>query len=109
MRENTKEAEKDMSEDMKRDSEQSGLFKMDFSTFILSLNASALIHLGEIPDPHSKERSINLLAAKHTIEILEIIKNKTKGNLDREEEKLLDDVLFNLRMKYVKDIQPENK
>ncbi len=98
-----------MSEETKKDSDQGGLFKMDFSTFVLSLNASALIHLGEIPDPHSKERSINLPAAKHTIEILEILKNKTKGNLEKEEEKLLDDVLFNLRMKYVKDIQPEKK
>ncbi|MGH7808282.1 MAG: DUF1844 domain-containing protein [Thermodesulfobacteriota bacterium] len=98
-----------MSEQRKKDSEPSGLFQMDFSTFVLSLNASALIHLGEIPDPHSKERSINLPAAKHTIEILEIIKNKTKGNLDGEEEKLLDDVLFNLRMKFVKDTQSEKK
>ncbi|HEX9830240.1 MAG TPA: DUF1844 domain-containing protein [Thermodesulfobacteriota bacterium] len=98
-----------MSEQRKKDSEPSGLFQMDFSTFVLSLNASALIHLGEIPDPHSKERSINLPAAKHTIEILEIIKNKTKGNLNGEEEKLLDDVLFNLRMKFVKDTQSEKK
>jgi hypothetical protein len=98
-----------MNEEMKKEGDLGGLFKMDFSTFILSLNASALIHLGEIPDPHSKERSINLPAAKHTIEILEILKNKTKGNLDREEDKLLDDVLYNLRMKYVKDVQPEKK
>jgi hypothetical protein len=98
-----------MSEETKKETEQAGLFKMDFSTFVLSLNASALIHLGDIPDPQSKERTVNLPAAKHTIEILEIIKGKTKGNLDREEEKLLDDVLFNLRMKYVKDVQSEKK
>jgi hypothetical protein len=98
-----------MSEQMKKDSEPGGLFQMDFSTFVLSLNASALIHLGEIPDPHSKERATNLPAAKHTIEILEIIKNKTRGNLNGEEEKLLDDVLFNLRMKFVKDTQSEKK
>jgi hypothetical protein len=82
---------------------------MDFSTFVLSLNASALIHLGEIPDPISKERAVNISASKHTIEILEIIKDKTKGNLDGEEEKLLDDVLFNLRMKYVKHVELEKK
>lgn len=98
-----------MSEEARKDKDQTGIFKMDFSTFILSLNASALIHLGDIPDPQSKERTINLPAAKHTIEILEIIKTKTKGNLDKEEEKLLDDVLFNLRMKYVRDIQSEKK
>lgn len=76
--------------------------KMDFSGFILSLNASALIHLGEIPDPQSRERSISLPAAKHTIDILEILFEKTKGNLYDEEQKLLDDVVYNLRMKYVK-------
>ena len=77
-------------------------FKMDFSGFILSLNASALIHLGDIPDPQSRERSLNLPAAKHTIDILEILSDKTKGNLNDEEQKLLDDVVYNLRMKYVK-------
>lgn len=98
-----------MSEETKKDSKESGSLSMDFSNFVLSLNASALIHLGEIPDPQSKERLVNLPAAKHTIEILEIIKTKTKGNLDGEEEKLLDDVLYNMRMKYVKDLAPRNK
>jgi hypothetical protein len=98
-----------MGDEDKRRSRESGSLKLDFSNFVLSLNASALIHLGDIPDPQSKERLVNLLAAKHTIEILEIIKNKTVGNLDGEEQKLLDDVLYNLRMKYVKDIGSENK
>ncbi len=98
-----------MGEEQKKNPSRNEPFKMDFSTFVLSLNASALIHLGEIPDPESKERTLNLPAAKHTIEILEIIKDKTKGNLDGNEEKLLDDVLFNMRMKYVKDLQPEKK
>ncbi len=91
-----------MGDETKKNPNQSELFKMDFSTFLLSLNASALIHLGEIPDPASKERAVNISAVKHTIEILEIIQEKTKGNLEGEEEKLMDDVLFNLRMKYVK-------
>lgn len=97
-----------MAEEKKKNTQSEG-FRMDFSTFVLSLNASALIHLGEIPDPASKERTVSLPAAKHTIEILEIIKEKTKGNLDGEEEKLLDDVIFDLRMKYIKGIQPEKK
>lgn len=75
---------------------------MDFSGFILSLNASALIHLGEIPDPGSMERTVNIAAAKHTIDILELISEKTKGNLTKEEEKLTEDVVYNLRLKYVK-------
>lgn len=76
--------------------------KMDFSGFILSLNASALIHLGEIPDPHSKKREVNIPAAKHTITILEILAEKTEGNLTEEEKQLLDDMIYNIRMKYVK-------
>lgn len=75
---------------------------MDFSGFILSLNASALIHLGEIPDPHSKKREVNIPAAKHTITILEILAEKTEGNLTEEEKGLLDDMIYNIRMKYVK-------
>ncbi len=78
--------------------------KMDFSGFILSLNASALIHLGEIPDPHSKKREVNIPAAKHTITILEILAEKTEGNLSEEEKTLLDDMIYNIRMKYVKSL-----
>lgn len=78
--------------------------EMDFSGFILSLNASALIHLGEIPDPHSKKREVNIPAAKHTITILEILAEKTAGNLTEEEKKLLDDMIYNIRMKYVKSL-----
>ena len=77
---------------------------MDFSGFILSLNASALIHLGEIPDPHSKKREVNIPAAKHTISILEILAEKTEGNLSEEEKTLLDDMVYNIRMKYVKSL-----
>jgi hypothetical protein len=98
-----------MGDEEKRKSNESGSLKLDFSNFVLSLNASALIHLGDIPDPQSRERLVNFPAAKHTIEILEIIKSKTVGNLDGEEQKLLDDVLYNLRMKYVKDIGSEKK
>lgn len=75
--------------------------KMDFSAFVLSLNASAMIHLGDIPDPNTKERAVNLPAARHTVDILELIRRKTEGNLTDEEKKLTDDVIYNLRMKYV--------
>lgn len=78
-------------------------FRMDFSGFVLSLNTSALIHLGEIPDPQTRERSVNRPAVKHTIDILEILSEKTKGNLTEIEQKLLEDVLYDLRLKYVKN------
>jgi hypothetical protein len=82
-----------------------GEFTMDFSAFILSLNASSLIHMGEIPDPHLRERHVDISAAKHTIDILELLKEKTVGNLDEGEDKLLDDILYNLRLKYVQHTQ----
>lgn len=77
-------------------------FTLDFSGFILSLNTSALIHLGEIPDPESRQRKVNLPAAKQTISILEIIVEKTRGNLSQEEEKLIEDVVYDLKMKVIK-------
>ena len=66
------------------DSNQS---KFDFSNFILSLNTSALIHMGDIPDPQTRERIYDLQSAKQTIDILELLRNKTRGNLDNEEDK----------------------
>ena len=85
------------------------LSKIDFSNFILSLNTSALIHLGDIPDPQSRERIYDIQSAKQTIDILELLKTKTEGNLDTEEFKLLDDVIYDLRMKYIKMTKPDGK
>jgi len=98
-----------MSEETKQHPQESGELKMDFSAFILSLNASSLIHLGEIHDPELRERSVNIPAAKHTIEILEIIKDKTNGNLDEDEAKLLNDIIYTLRLKYVQHTSTEGK
>ncbi|HSG31263.1 MAG TPA: DUF1844 domain-containing protein [Thermodesulfobacteriota bacterium] len=81
--------------------------KIDFSNFVLSLNTSALIHLGDIPDPQTRERIYDIQSAKQTIDILELLKTKTDGNLDTEEFKLLDDVIYDLRMKYVKISQTD--
>lgn len=75
---------------------------VSFSTFILSLNTAALVHLGEIPDPITQKKQTNLFLAKQTIDTLEMLKEKTKGNLSVEEEKLLESILFDLKLKYVK-------
>jgi hypothetical protein len=75
---------------------------IDFSTFILSLSTSALFHLGLIPDTQSGtpgER--NLPLARQTIDILEILESKTRGNLDAEEARLLESLLFEIRMRFV--------
>ncbi|OPY70574.1 MAG: hypothetical protein A4E57_00416 [Syntrophorhabdaceae bacterium PtaU1.Bin034] len=78
------------------------LYEFGFSTFILSLSTSALVHLGELPDPITNKKEINLQLAKQTISIIEMLKEKTKGNLSKEEEVLIDNVLYDVRLKYIK-------
>jgi hypothetical protein len=74
---------------------------LNFSTFILSLTTSVLVSLGELPDPITKEEVSNLPLARQTIGIIEILKEKTTGNLSEEEDRLINTVLYDLRMKYV--------
>lgn len=78
-----------------------------FSDFVVSLSTSAIFHFGDIPDPVSKKAEKNLEAAKQTIDILGIIEQKTRGNLDENEKKLMEAVLFELRMRYVKEREDE--
>jgi len=77
------------------------LYEFGFPTFILSLSTSALVHLGELPDPLSNTKEINLQLAKQTISIIEMLKEKTEGNLTKEEENLIDSVLYDVRLKFV--------
>lgn len=81
--------------------QQIPLPEMNFSTFIFSLNSSALFHLGEIPDPVTKKREKNLPLVKQTIDIIGILKDKTKGNLTKEEDVLINNILYDLRIRYV--------
>lgn len=74
---------------------------IDFATFILSLSHSALMHLGEAPLPESDKVEVNLPLAKQNIDLLGLLEEKTKGNLTGDEERLLAQVLFDLRMRYV--------
>ena len=73
-----------------------------FSTFILSLNTAALVHLGEIPDPITNKKQVNLTLAKQTIDTLEMLREKTKGNLSLDEEKLLQSIIYELKLKFLK-------
>lgn len=75
--------------------------QIDFATFILSLSHSVLMHLGEAPDPETNQVEANLTLAKQNIDILGLLEEKTKGNLTGDEERLLAQVLFDLRMRYV--------
>ena len=76
---------------------------IDFSTFVLSLSSSAAVHLGLVPHPEGKTQARNLPMAKQTIDILNILQEKTKGNLTGEEERLIGEVLYNLRMAFVRE------
>jgi hypothetical protein len=76
-------------------------FELNFSTFVLSLTSSAFYHLGDIPDPMTGEKAENLPAVKQTIDILIMLQNKTKNNLDAEEAKLMEQLIYELQVKYV--------
>ncbi|UCF73126.1 MAG: DUF1844 domain-containing protein [Deltaproteobacteria bacterium] len=75
--------------------------EVNLSSFLLSLSSSILLHLGEIADPQSGEKKKDLALAKQTIDIMSLLKDKTKGNLTQEEEKLLEHLLYDLRMRFV--------
>ena len=76
-------------------------FAIDFSTFILSLTSSAFYHLGDLADPESGEKKVDLPAVRQTIDILLLLKEKTTGNLKEEESKLLEQLIYELQMKFV--------
>ncbi len=74
---------------------------MDFSTFIISLATSAMAYLGEVPDPTTGKSMQSLEGAQQMIEILSLLQEKTRGNLDPEEAQLLEEILYELRMKFL--------
>ena len=94
MNENTKFDEKNLPE-------------MDFSSFVIFLASMAQMNLGSIPNPETGKTGVNTVGAKQMIDILDIMKNKTKGNLTVGEDTLLDQVLFNLRMHYVRVMEEQ--
>ncbi|MBE7414138.1 MAG: DUF1844 domain-containing protein [Deltaproteobacteria bacterium] len=75
---------------------------LDFSAFILSLSTSALMNLGLVENPVTKKTEKEPEVAKQTIELIALLKEKTNGNLTEEEAKLVDEVLHELRLWYVK-------
>jgi hypothetical protein len=77
--------------------------EVTFSNFVLSLSTTVLYHFGDFPDPATNKAEKNLTAAKQTIDMLNMLKNKTVGNLDNNEKELLDGILYELMMRYVKE------
>jgi hypothetical protein len=84
-----------------RDSHGHTAGELTFATFIVGLSTQALVHLGEIPEPHSGQLEGDLLAAEQVIDIIAMLHDKTRGNLDADEAQLIETILFELRMKYV--------
>jgi hypothetical protein len=87
------------------ESHQEPLPDINFSTFVISLSTQALMHLGEIANPISGKIDPDVPAAKQMIDMLAMIKEKTSGNLNANEERLMQDILFDLRMKYVEAVK----
>ena len=81
--------------------------EINFASFIISLSSSALCHLGDIPDPATNQTQRNLPLAKQTIDILGLLKEKTVGNLERDENQLLETLLYDLRMRYVAELKKD--
>jgi hypothetical protein len=84
--------------------ESAPLPEIDFSTFILSLCSNALLHLGQMENPLTKKVERSLPMAKQTIDIVSMLKDKAKGNMTNEEENLIENLLTDLRLKYVQEV-----
>ena len=96
-KEDAKEAEQKQEDKREKTAPE---FEMNFSTFVMSLTSSAFYYLGDVADPQTGEMHENLPAVKQPIDILIILKDKTKNNLDAEEDKLLEQLIYELQTKY---------
>ena len=83
---------------------------INFAGFVLSLATTAAVHFGDIPDPNTGQKATpNLQAAGQMIEILGMLQEKTKGNLLDPEVQLIDDLLYQLRMRFVQAQEGEKR
>ena len=85
------------------DADKTPLPEINFASFIFSLSTTAMYHFGDFPDPVTKESRKNLAAAKQTIDLLSILQAKTEGNLTADEKQLLEGILYELRLRFVKE------
>ena len=79
--------------------------EVTFSTFVMSLNTSVLYHLGELPDPESGKKIINFDLARHAIDTLVVLDQKTRGNLSDEEAELMRNILYDVKMRFVNAVK----
>ncbi len=94
----TKDQEKQTDLSEKKETEP---FQIDFSALIMSLTSSAFYHLGDMPDPSTGKTETNLPAVQQTIDMLIMLREKTKGNLKEDESKLIEQLIYELQVKYV--------
>jgi hypothetical protein len=80
---------------------------VDFATFVLSLSHSALLHLGEAHHPETGQLEKDLSLARQTIDLIGMLEEKTRGNLTGDEERLIGQILFDLKMRYVEQSKPK--
>jgi hypothetical protein len=78
--------------------------EITFSSLLFSLSSAAFVSLGAIPDPNTGKVEKNLPLVKQTIDLLGLLRDKTRNNLTQEEEALFDHLLYDLRMTYVKEV-----
>ncbi|MBU0972564.1 MAG: DUF1844 domain-containing protein [Proteobacteria bacterium] len=91
-----------MEEGKKKESgTRKNLPKVDFSAFVLSLYSSGLVQLGKVEEPSTGKTSVNLDLARHTIDMIAMLEEKTRGNLTNDEENLLKALLSEIRLAYV--------
>jgi hypothetical protein len=100
--EEKREKEETKKQAPKEEAERPPLPEINFTSLVFSLSSSALFHCGEIDDPQTGERKKDLPLAKHAIDTIAMLKEKTEGNLTEEEQKFMDNVLTDLRWRYVK-------
>jgi hypothetical protein len=79
--------------------------EVTFPAFVMSLSTSALYHLGEIADPATGKKIVDPDLARHAIDTLVLIQSKTKGNLSKEEDELLKNILYDIKLRFVKVVK----
>lgn len=83
--------------------------EVDFTTFVLSMSTNCMMHLGELQPPGAEALSVDLPLAKHTIDILQMLEAKTRGNLTGEEDRILSQVLGDLREALARKLAAANE
>ena len=102
LKEKEPQEEEKKEEAQKEKTETPPLPEVNFNSLVFSLSSSALLHIGEIADPNTGEKKKDLPLAKHAIDTVAMLKEKTEGNLTEEEAKFIDMILTDLRWRYVK-------